>query len=109
MLFIPFCAHYYVSLVLKELIANDVRGGMHIVNRIVYTPFLFRIGASDKCFPSQAFSKCPAPISCSTFNKDGSIFAYAVRHLLLLSTCTDLTNLPDSIVSFNTLEFQAHN
>ncbi|TVU02536.1 hypothetical protein EJB05_51960 [Eragrostis curvula] len=26
----------------------------------------------------KAFSKCPAPISCSTFNQDGSIFAYAV-------------------------------
>nr|CAB3473689.1 unnamed protein product [Digitaria exilis] len=26
----------------------------------------------------KAFSKCPAPITCSTFNQDGSIFAYAV-------------------------------
>uniref|UniRef100_A0A453F3R8 Uncharacterized protein n=1 Tax=Aegilops tauschii subsp. strangulata TaxID=200361 RepID=A0A453F3R8_AEGTS len=26
----------------------------------------------------QAFSKCPSPITCSTFNQDGSIFAYAV-------------------------------
>jgi len=26
----------------------------------------------------KAFSRCPLPISCSTFNSDGSIFAYAV-------------------------------
>ncbi|XP_048563770.1 protein RAE1-like [Triticum urartu] len=26
----------------------------------------------------KAFSKCPSPITCSTFNQDGSIFAYAV-------------------------------
>ncbi|KAL6842622.1 hypothetical protein ACP4OV_027466 [Aristida adscensionis] len=26
----------------------------------------------------KAFNKCPAPITCSTFNQDGSIFAYAV-------------------------------
>jgi len=26
----------------------------------------------------QAFSRCPLPIPCSTFNSDGSIFAYAV-------------------------------
>uniref|UniRef100_A0A0E0JLJ2 Uncharacterized protein n=1 Tax=Oryza punctata TaxID=4537 RepID=A0A0E0JLJ2_ORYPU len=25
-----------------------------------------------------AFNKCPSPITCSTFNQDGSIFAYAV-------------------------------
>jgi len=29
----------------------------------------------------QAFSRCPLPISCSTFNSDGSIFAYAVSQL----------------------------
>jgi len=34
-------------------------------------------------FLLQAFNKCPAPITCSTFNQDGSIFAYAVGHLLL--------------------------
>ncbi|CAO2170742.1 unnamed protein product [Urochloa humidicola] len=26
----------------------------------------------------KAFAKCPAPITCSTFNQDGSIFAYGV-------------------------------
>jgi hypothetical protein len=36
MLFIPFCAHYYVSLGLKELIANDAHElGMHSVNSLV--------------------------------------------------------------------------
>jgi hypothetical protein len=29
----------------------------------------------------QAFSRCPLPIPCSTFNSDGSIFAYAVSQL----------------------------
>jgi hypothetical protein len=54
-------------------------------------------------FLLQAFSKCPAPITCSTFNQDGSIFAYAVGHLLL-SASVDWTGITYQIhmVAFDT-------
>jgi len=50
-------------------------------------------------FLLQVFSKCPAPITCSTFNQDGSIFAYAVGHLLL-SASVDWTRITYQIYMF---------
>ena len=31
-------------------------------------------------FVAQALAKCSAPIPCGTFNRDGSIYAYAVSY-----------------------------
>ena len=53
-------------------------------------------------FLLQVFSKCPAPITCSTFNQDESIFAYVVGHLLSASVDWTRITYQIHIVAFDT-------
>ncbi|KAL6615652.1 hypothetical protein ACP70R_037922 [Stipagrostis hirtigluma subsp. patula] len=60
----------------------------------------------------KAFSKCPAPITCSTFNQDGSIYAYAITIQSALAKMTgpiilEVPHGPARIEQFSAIHTEA--